>query len=183
MHVCQPKINGRRLRGFTLIELLVTLSVAAIFLAIAIPSYRATINRNSIAAQVNHLLADLNYARSESITRGNPVRVCKTDNDKTCTTNSVGWQQGWLVYNDLDDDRLPAATDILRVHQGMATNITIAGNRNVANQVRFDSNGFALGNFGTLTFCDADDGNATNLVISASGRVRSEHVSDASCSP
>lgn len=179
MRVCLPKIDGRRLRGFTLIELLVTLSVAAIFLAIAIPSYRAIINRNSIATQVNNLLADLNYARSEAITRGNTVRLCKSADEATCLNDppntSSGWQQGWIVINFRDD----VAGELLRVQGALEARTDITGN--LRGNVNFDANGFAIGSAGTIKFCDADDGNPTRIVISTSGRIRSVHGNNGDC--
>lgn len=163
-----------------MIEILVTLSIAAIFVAIAVPSYRSIINRNSVAAQVNDFLADLNYMRSEAISRGVPVRICKSNNTQGCTT-SGGWQQGWVIFDNADNNDTPAANEIIRARNALQGGTQIAGNRNVANAIEFDANGFAINSNGTLAFCDAENGNATNVVISTSGRTRSEETGD--CTP
>lgn len=170
-------------RGFTLMELIVTLAVAAVFVAIAVPSYRATINRNSVATQVNDFLAALNYARSEAITRGLVVRMCKSGDGANCA-NSGGWQQGWLVYTDVDNDKSPTTSDILRIASALGGGTTMLGNANVDDDVRFDANGFALGNNGTIFACDSDGDNLTNITIASSGRVLSKAPdSGDSCTP
>lgn len=174
---------SRYARGFTLIELIVTLAVAAVFVAIAVPSYRATINRNSVATQVNDFLAAMNYARSEAITRGLVVRMCKSSDGANCAS-SGGWQQGWLIYTDVDNDKKPASTDILRITKALGGGTTMLGNANVDDDIRFDANGFALGNNGTIFACDSEGDNLTNITIASSGRVLSEEPdSGDSCTP
>ena len=159
--------------GFTLIEMLVTLAVAAVFLAIAVPSYRAMINRNAVATQVNTYLTDLNYMRSEAITRNQPVRMCKSADGQSCAAKG-GWQQGRIVFANADGNGSPSADELLRVRPATA-GLRIVGNGNLENFAEFDANGFALGSAGTLAFCDTDGSDsATDLVVSTSGRVRSQ---------
>jgi type IV fimbrial biogenesis protein FimT len=64
-----------RAAGFTLLELLITMSVATILLTIAIPSFQYVTNSNRIAGEVNGLLGDLQFARSEAIKEGQYVSV------------------------------------------------------------------------------------------------------------
>lgn len=175
---------GRSARGFTLMELLVTLAVAAVFVAIAVPSYRATINRNSVATQVNDFLTDLNYARSEAVTRGMIVRMCKSTDGTACAT-AGGWQQGWIIYTDVKNDKNPTTADILRVAGALGGGTTLLGNSHVKNDIHFRANGFALGNNGTIFACDNDGTNLTRIKISSSGRVSTEKHSraDDTCTP
>ena len=61
--------------GFTLIELMVGVAIIAIVLAIVVPSFHDFIlvqRLKSINAQV---VTDLQWARSEAVSRGQPVRV------------------------------------------------------------------------------------------------------------
>lgn len=164
-------------RGFTLLELLVTLSIAAILLAVAIPSYRGVVQRNAMAAAVNDLVGDLNYARSEAVTRGQMVLVCKSANQTACTTNG-GWNQGWIVYAPAPNSTAVTQNNRLRVKSSLETQIQISGNANVANVIGFDANGFARDAGGvTNGTLEARAGNGvqgTDIVISTSGRVRSE---------
>ena len=50
------RINRPPQRGFTMLELVVVMSIVAILMAIAIPSYRYVTNGNRIAAEINGLL-------------------------------------------------------------------------------------------------------------------------------
>src|ERR1700759_4977585 len=85
--------------GFTLIEMLMTIAVAAILMGIAIPSFRYITNANRIASELNGLLGDLQFARSEAIKEGRTVTVCQSGDGATCT-NSTSWQGGWIVFSD-----------------------------------------------------------------------------------
>lgn len=90
--------------GVTLIELVVTLSVAVILMSIAVPSFQGVMRTNRIAALTNELSTALQYARSEAVTRGRTVKVCKSANviasSPICSTSaSVNWQDGWLVQD------------------------------------------------------------------------------------
>ncbi len=65
----------RQARGFTLIELMVTLTVAAILLAIAVPSFTYLTVSSKLTTTANDLVAALNVARSEAIKRNTVVNV------------------------------------------------------------------------------------------------------------
>jgi type IV fimbrial biogenesis protein FimT len=81
--------------GFTLIELLVTLTILAILLGIAIPSYRTTISNTRAGEYANELMASALLARGEAIKRNAVVSLCVSSNGTAC--GSGGWEQGWLV--------------------------------------------------------------------------------------
>lgn len=88
----------RKTRGFTLVELMVTLAVLAILTMVAVPSFRDTIRRSRVSAASNALLADLRYARTEAINRGQLVSLCPSSNGSSCTADGTAWDAGWLVY-------------------------------------------------------------------------------------
>ena len=85
-------------KGFSLVELMVALAVAAILLVAAGPSFRDAIRRNKVSSASNALLADIAYARSEAINRGNVVSICPSSDQATCTGNGKAYENGWLVY-------------------------------------------------------------------------------------
>jgi type IV fimbrial biogenesis protein FimT len=67
--------RSRIAQGFTLVELLVVVAVVALILTLAAPSFQQFIllqRLKSINAQV---VTDLQWARSEAVSRGQPVRV------------------------------------------------------------------------------------------------------------
>ncbi|HXD37079.1 MAG TPA: GspH/FimT family pseudopilin [Rhodanobacter sp.] len=88
----------RRPRGFSLLELMITITVMAILLAIAVPSFRDVIHRNQVSSASNAILASVSYARSEAITRGQLVYMCPGDKTAGCTAGGTVYDQGWIVY-------------------------------------------------------------------------------------
>lgn len=89
----------RTQNGLTLIEILIALSIFAIVLVAATPSFDSTIKRNRVAAQLRDVKSDLNLARSEAISRAKPVVVCGSSNGTTCN-DSNDWSTGWIVFID-----------------------------------------------------------------------------------
>ena len=100
--------QNKQSAGFTLIELLVTLSVGAIILSIAVPSFGTMLRSNRTATQANSMLASLNLARSESAKRGVRASVCPrkqpATDPETCAGNT-DWSGGWLVFTDATGTR------------------------------------------------------------------------------
>jgi type IV fimbrial biogenesis protein FimT len=76
--------------GFTLIELLVTLTVAAIMLGIAVPSFKNFVNGQRVKAASTELMTAVLIARSEAVKR----------NASTLTIaplSGTDWTTGWTV--------------------------------------------------------------------------------------
>lgn len=65
----------KSVKGFTLIELMVTVAVLAILVALAGPGLSGWVDSSSARAQTNQYRDMLTYARSEAISKGEPVRV------------------------------------------------------------------------------------------------------------
>ena len=56
-----------------------------------------TLEKNNVSSASNALLASINYARAEAITRGTYVSMCPSTDGKTCAT-STAYDTGWLIY-------------------------------------------------------------------------------------
>lgn len=97
-----PRVDAAQARktvmGFTLIELIVTLSVAAILLALAIPSFTSAINQNRLASLGNDMLASLQGARMEAIRRNSRAVLCRSDDGASCAAGAQ-WN-GWITFVD-----------------------------------------------------------------------------------
>ena len=87
-----------RQHGFNLVELMTTITVLAIVLAIAVPSFRDVIHRNQVSSASNELLASLAYARTEAITHGQLVSMCHSSTGTSCTSGGAVLDTGWIVY-------------------------------------------------------------------------------------
>lgn len=91
-------VSTTRQHGFSLLELMITITIAAILLVIAVPSFRDVIHRNQVSSASNALLASLAYARAEAITRGQLVSMCPSSTGDSCTAGGQAFDSGWLVY-------------------------------------------------------------------------------------
>jgi len=168
-----------QLRGVTLIESIVVLAIIAIVASMAVPTFSLTIARNRMASYTNEFLGFLSYARSEAITRGRRVIVCKSEDGKTCTIHG-GWEQGWIVFVDKNNNFLPENEEILRVHDKLNSHITIIGEGYVDDYIAYSSDGRTRMNFGdfqegNLSLCDNSGNGLKNaIVIEKVGRAGSD---------
>lgn len=122
-------VRTSRAAGFTLIELMVTISVLAILITIAIPSFTATINRNRLATSANGLVGGFQLARSEAVRRGGRVVLCPTASlgpgTPTCSPGS--WEK-WIVFLDQNGDGQHVATEpLLMTGSGHPSVLAMAG--------------------------------------------------------
>lgn len=86
-------------RGFTLIELLTALTVLAILLGLAVPTFRDFTRNNRVGAAQNDLVTAFTYARSEALRRSTPVSVCASTDNVSCSGNT-NWATGWIAFVD-----------------------------------------------------------------------------------
>ena len=89
--------------GMTAIELLIWLSVLAIIVLIAVPGSAMLMGYYRLHTVSSELVDDLYLARSEALNRASTVRVCPSDDGKSCRSDG-DWSEGWLVYSDGNAD-------------------------------------------------------------------------------
>ena len=134
----------RRMSGVTLLELLTVITIVGILMAIGVPAYRTVTNSSRIAAEVNGLLGDLQFARAEAIKEGQTVTVCVSADGANCT-NSTNWQSGWIVFSNPNGNAVvDGGETVLRAQAPFTNTDTFQSTNNVA-AVTFNREGFATG--------------------------------------
>jgi type IV fimbrial biogenesis protein FimT len=74
-------------RGFTLVEMLVVVAIVVVLLAVAGPSFLDFIVRQRVQAAASELVTDIQWARTEAVSRGEAVVLYLRSNaDLTCYT-------------------------------------------------------------------------------------------------
>ena len=132
--------NSNAQRGFTLMELMFTITVLAILLGLAVPSFLDTVRNNRLITQNNEFIGALNLARNEAWKRGNSVSMCASADQATCS-GANDWTTGWIVFNDVTGNGTFDGTDeLLQVADAAPAEFTMNATRSF---VRFASTGMA----------------------------------------
>lgn len=88
--------DGRfKSRGFTLIELMLGISVAAVLLAVAVPSFQNVTANNALRTASADLVTAINTARSQAVNLRKDVVLKQKNSD---------WSEGWEVEYDTSVD-------------------------------------------------------------------------------
>jgi len=164
-------------RGFSLIELLIAVAVVGLLVLAAGPSYRHWIAAQQLANHAHFLAGMLNQARSEAIKSGYRVNLCKSRDGRQCADDGSGWEQGWILYVDENQDgEISDGEPVIRSDGPPGDDITVRGNRPVADYVSYTSLGHARMLSGALqmgTFVVCKPGqDALQVVLANSGRAR-----------
>ncbi|TFZ00372.1 type IV fimbrial biogenesis protein FimT [Ramlibacter henchirensis] len=172
----------------TLVEQAATLAVAAVVLAIGVPSFRRATETRQLDHAAMTMLATLGLARSEAIKRGSPVVLCKSANGAACS-DSGGWEQGWITFHDANNNALvEPGEEVIQKAQALGPHVRFTGNLQVARYISFSSLGAPRtigGAFqaGTLTACQQRAGLTAvrQVTLSATGRARLGKASASEC--
>ena len=89
--------------GFTLLELLVSTAVMAILLTLVVPAFSEAMVSSRLRSVANSFLSHLYLARGEAIKRNGRAVACASATGLSCA-DSGGWQQGWIVFHDANDN-------------------------------------------------------------------------------
>ena len=161
----------RQRQGFTALELVVTMAIVAILLATGVPAIKNYSWNLRMKAAMDLLQTDLNLARGFAISHNIQTIICPATEANDCSGQST-WQDGWIVFTDLNADRQKQEGEPLLKQAGATAmlNINSSGSRS---NLRFYSNGSAPGSNTTILFCDRRGAaHAGTITVSNSGRIR-----------
>ena len=160
-------------KGFTLLELMITLSILALVMAVAMPSFSSLLTDQKIKSKRNELMSALQYARTEAVTQNRSVSICASsnpwDSSPTCS-KKTDWSTGWIVFYDASQNTSPSVpTTILRSYpntEGVDVQYSPAGAAS-SNLIRYVATGMmdTAFNPGTFELSDPKDIISTRSVI------------------
>ena len=180
-------------RGVTLIEMLFATAVLGILLSIALPSFASLMERFRLESSANSLVSALALARLEAIRSGQRVTLCKGTTETGCQPGLHGWHVGWLVFTDANRNGLFDPDDhrerLIATFPG-DDRLRIQGNAHVRDYISYTPQGHSrtVGGalqVGTIRLCTVGrrGGDAIEVVISRSGRARTEKIQGFDCPP
>jgi len=168
--------------GFTLIELMIAIAVAAILAVIGLPELQTFVKNSRLTGYTNDLVGSLNYTRGEAVSTGQNNVILSP----YTSVASVGWNEGWRVWIDGDDDGERASDgseDIkeFKLEDGnVALKAILVADNGTRSTFFDDLNYFATGlpNLGSnndrieFSFCDdRDNESKRRITVTRTGRV------------
>jgi type IV fimbrial biogenesis protein FimT len=144
--------------GFSVIELLIVMAIAAILMALGMPSFVDFTRDIRAGSMMGTLTADIQSARSESVKRNARILFCAraTPTSTSCTAApaAAAWMNGWLVCYDRDSDgacdaSTAAEPNPIRVQGAIQAPLAIAGP--AVNLVMFPTGSTSAGSVFTVT--------------------------------
>ena len=90
--------------GLTVLELLISISILAIILCIALPSFSGLYASQESQSTIHHLKTLVQNAKVEARLRQQDVTICPSINGVICT-NHNDWSKGALLYIDKNRDK------------------------------------------------------------------------------
>jgi len=110
----------QRTGGFSLLELMAVIAIMGILVSLAIPGFGYLAANTKVKSASTELYLAMIRARSESVKRNRAVTV---------TANAAGWQAGWQIIvdgnNDGDFADVAANVDRLVLNQGALQRVTV----------------------------------------------------------
>ena len=171
-----------RNNGITLIELLAALAVVAILTALATASYAAVKSRWDAEEARAALYTGFFTAKTQALVGGVQTVICPSSDGQYCLASNQ-WHHGWIVFQDLNQNREHEMNEARLMLQRALSSSTRLGSNAGRTRLVFQPNGSNGGTNATFTLCDGRGPEAAkNLIISNTGRIRTTAAAPATAS-
>ncbi len=159
--------------GFTLIELLIVVSITAIMLGFAFPSFVNMMERNRTAVSVNWLIGSIMFTRHAAIIKRTTVTLCPSVDGSSCGGK---WHDGTIAFTDYNQDAEINGKDRLLQQFSSPTNgstITWRAFRN-RQYLQMTQMGFTNYQNGNFVYCSKsqDPRYSRQIILNVQGRPR-----------
>lgn len=149
----------RRAGGFSLIELMITLTVSAILLAVAAPSFNELMARSRISDASRGLGDRLALAMNMSESR--PTTICVSSDGASCAEGD-SWAGGYIVFTDGGEVGTVDGTDAILERGAPAggsisvrSTLDIGGTSFASGLIHFDQRAAAVDGAVRFTVCQS----------------------------
>ncbi|MBX2881156.1 MAG: GspH/FimT family pseudopilin [Granulosicoccus sp.] len=173
--------------GFTMVEIFITLAIAAILLALAVPSFTGLVGDNKIVSATNEFVASVHMTRSEAIKRGQRTGMCPSADPQAAApvcSATASWTSGWIIFVDDDEDGVRDAPgeELILSAEPLSAGFTFTpqpvASPKFKERIYFDTEGTTITSAGNpvsgqivIQYGDAE----TRMInISATGRIKTE---------
>ena len=165
--------NSIKSNGFSLIELLSIMAIISILGFTSFPGLNSLLSGERSTVLTNRIAGSMAYARSIAVTQNRIITACQSNDQETCH-KSGNWHQGWILFNDINNNKQRDENETLIHVNGPEDNGTIAifkGSAGIKHYLRYKPSGRAYPN-GSFLICHPGRGIGKALIMAQSGRLR-----------
>jgi type IV fimbrial biogenesis protein FimT len=172
--------------GFTLFELMMGMSIMAILVGLAAPTFRDFGRNTRVVATHNDFITAMNLARTEAIRRSTQVSVCASANLTTCSGAAADYATGWIVFTDATGTAgtLDGTDTLLQVWTGPGTTngITLGATGTNPQWIRFTPTGLLTPSTDTKSYtirsasCVSGAVLQRQITVNGIGAIRAERI-------
>jgi len=164
----------------TLLELMIVVAIGAILMTVAVPAFNDVVKTTRLKGQVSTFRQALMEARQLAVNRGQPVTICRSNDQSSCTSNNQ-WENGWIIFLDDDGngarDTSSGSSETLKtVQQGLSANYSLRSTGSpTITEVTFQSSGAPADAGGsTFSLCgpEGDKSDGRDVGLNVAGRAQ-----------
>lgn len=165
-------------QAFTLLEMLIIMTIMAIIVMIAVPSFHNIRESQELTTLFPTIQQNVNFARNTAQSFHTNTVMCSSSSMLQCETNQ--WNKGILIFSDINKNKTIDENEI--IHASIQThlkygNLKWNGGATSPNIVTFQGDsGLPLGSFGHFSYCSFNKSqNNRYIPLSPMGHIRIEN--------